>query len=88
MAAYLILNLGVKDRDESETYRQRVAPLVEKHGGRHLVRGGELQTIEGGLGRKRLVVLGFPSIEASRRPRRASASCCGRRRRATSLRLW
>jgi uncharacterized protein (DUF1330 family) len=41
--------------------------LVEKHGGRYLVRGGELHAIEGDLGLKRLVILEFPSIEAARR---------------------
>ena len=49
-----------------ETYRQRVAPLVEKHSGRYLVRGGEFHRLEGDLGLKRLVVLEVPSMEAAR----------------------
>ena len=67
MAAYFIVNLDVKDRDKFETYRQQVAPLVQKHGGRYLVRGGELHPLEGDLGLKRLVILEFPSMEAARR---------------------
>ncbi len=67
MAAYFIVNLDIGDAERFETYRQQVAPLVEQHGGRYLVRGGELHPIEGDLGLKRLVVLEFPSLEAARR---------------------
>ncbi len=67
MAAYFIVNLDVKDRERFEAYRQQVVPVVEKHGGRYLVRGGELHPVEGDLGLKRLVVLEFPSLEAARR---------------------
>ena len=66
MVAYFIVNLDVKDRDKFETYRQQVAPLVQKHGGRYLVRGGELHPIEGDLGLKRLVILEIPSVGAAR----------------------
>ena len=67
MPAYFIVNLDIRDPEKFETYRQRVAPLVEQHGGRYLVRGGELHLIEGDLGLKRLVVLEFPALEAARR---------------------
>ncbi len=50
MAAYLIVNLDIHDAERFETYRQQVAPLVEQHGGRYLVRGGELHPLEGDLG--------------------------------------
>ncbi len=68
MAAYFIVNLEVKDREAFERYRAGVPAVIEKHGGRYLVRGGELHPVEGGdLGLKRLVVLEFPSLEAARR---------------------
>ena len=67
MPAYFIVNLDVKDRERFEAYRQQVVPVVEKHGGRYLVRGGELHPVEGDLGLKRLVILEFPSLEAARR---------------------
>ena len=67
MAAYFIVNLDIRDPEKFETYRERVAPLVERHGGRYLVRGGGLHPLEGDLGLKRLVVLEFPSMEAARR---------------------
>lgn len=66
MAAYFIVNLDIRDAERFGAYRERVAPLVEKHGGRYLVRGGELHPVEGDLGLKRLVVLEFPSLDAAR----------------------
>ena len=67
MAAYFIVNLDIRDAERFEAYRRGVAPLVERFGGRYLVRGGELHPVEGDLGLKRLVVLEFPSSEAARR---------------------
>ena len=66
MAAYFIVNLDIRDAERFGAYRERVAPLVEKHGGRYLVRGGELHPVEGDFGLKRLVVLEFPSLDAAR----------------------
>ena len=67
MPAYFIVNLDVKDREKFERYHAEVPAVIAKHGGRYLVRGGELHPIEGDLGLKRLVVLEFPSLEAARR---------------------
>jgi uncharacterized protein (DUF1330 family) len=64
---YLIANLEVTDPAGFEQYRQKVTPLIEKFGGRYLVRGGELDKKEGSLALKRLVVLEFPSLDAARR---------------------
>ncbi len=67
MAAYFVVNLDVRDPERFATYREKVATVVADHGGRYLVRGGELHPIEGDLGLKRLVVLEFPSLEAAGR---------------------
>ena len=66
MAAYFIVNLDVKDREAFERYRAEVPAVIEKHGGRYLVRGGELHPVEGDFGLKRLVILELPSLEAAR----------------------
>jgi uncharacterized protein (DUF1330 family) len=42
-----------------------VAPLIAKYGGRYIIRGGEVEELEGHLGIKRLIVLEFPSLEAA-----------------------
>ena len=66
MKAYLIALVRV---DDAETYRQytaRTPALIAKAGGRFLVRGGPVETLEGAPFRDRLVVLEFPSMEAAR----------------------
>jgi uncharacterized protein (DUF1330 family) len=67
MTAYFIVNLDVRDPEKFETYRAGVPAVIERYGGRYLVRGGELHPVEGDPRFKRLVVLEFPSTEAARR---------------------
>ena len=65
MAAYLIANIEVKDPAKFEEYRQKVVPVIQKFGGRYLIRGGDVRCLEGNLPLKRLVVLEFPTVEAA-----------------------
>ena len=67
MPAYLIANVDVRDPAAFAEYSKRVTPLVASFGGRYLVRGGETHAMEGELGRKRLVVVEFPTMDAARR---------------------
>ncbi len=67
MPGYLIANIDVKDPAKFEEYRQKVAPVIAKFGGRYLVRGGEVRPLEGNLGLHRLVVLEFPTLEVAQR---------------------
>ena len=66
MKGYLIANLDIQDQPTFQRYREEVMPLIAKYGGRYIVRGGEVQDVEGHLGLKRLIVLEFPSLEAAR----------------------
>jgi len=65
MAGYLIANIEVKDPVKFEEYRQKVVPVIQKFGGRYLIRGGDVRCLEGNLPLKRLVVLEFPTVEAA-----------------------
>jgi uncharacterized protein (DUF1330 family) len=67
LPGYLIANLEVRDPARFEEYRQKVVPLIEKFGGRYLVRGGNVRRLEGDFPIHRLVVLEFPSVEAAQR---------------------
>jgi uncharacterized protein (DUF1330 family) len=67
MAGYLIANIEVKDPAKFEEYRQKVVPVIEKFGGRYLIRGGDVRHLEGNLPLQRLVVLEFPTLEAVQR---------------------
>ena len=63
MAAYLIADIEVTDPAGFEEYRQLVAPLVDKYGGRYVVRGGALETVEGDWSPNRIVIIEFDSME-------------------------
>ena len=67
MAAYVIVDLDVKNDAALESYRRAVPGTVAKYGGRFLVRGGAYEVLEGSWQPKRVVVLEFPSMDALRR---------------------
>jgi uncharacterized protein (DUF1330 family) len=61
--AYLILDIRVKDPDEYAAYREAAQGTLEPYGGRYLVRGGEIEVVEGDWSPERLVVVEFPSVQ-------------------------
>jgi uncharacterized protein (DUF1330 family) len=67
MPAYFIVDVDVTDPAGFEEYRKQVPATVERYGGRFVVRGGQVQTLEGTWQPKRVVVLEFPSVEQARR---------------------
>ena len=67
MAAYFIVDLEVTDPAGFEEYRKLVPGTIQKYGGRYIVRGGAVETVEGDWQPQRLVVLEFPSLEQAKR---------------------
>lgn len=68
MPAYFLVDVReIKDAAKMEVYRARVAPVVEKFGGRYLVRGGPFEIVEGDWRPVFPVLLEFPSMEQARR---------------------
>ncbi len=68
MPAYFLVDIReVKDAAKMEQYRARVAPVVQKFGGRYIVRGGPFEVVEGTYQPVRPVMLEFPSMEQARR---------------------
>lgn len=63
---YLIANLEVTDAAGFERYRAEVPAVIERFGGRYLVRGGALEAKEDAGRFKRVVVLEFETIERAR----------------------
>jgi uncharacterized protein (DUF1330 family) len=57
----------VDDADTYKKYTARTPALIQKYGGRFLVRGGVVEAIEGAPFKDRLVVLEFPSKAAAHR---------------------
>ena len=66
MAGYIIATIEVTDPDMFETYRGQVPATIEKHGGKYLVRGGDVEVVEGDQPARRTVVLEFESLEKAR----------------------
>ena len=62
MPAYLIGSITVKDPAEYEEYRARVPAVIAAHGGRYVVRGGQMEVLEGDWPMSRTVVLEFPDM--------------------------
>jgi len=66
MAAYVIANVRVTDPDRYPDYIGRVSQTIERHGGRYLARGGEVEVLEGDWEPQRLIILEFESMERLR----------------------
>ncbi len=66
MSAYVIAEVSVTDPQRYEEYRRLVPATLARHGGRFLVRGGAVETKEGGWTPARLVVLEFASMAQAR----------------------
>ena len=64
MPAYLIANIRVKDPAKFAAYREQVAPMIARFGGRYLIRGGAVTPVEGEPVFARVVVLEFPTMDA------------------------
>ena len=63
---YIIGHIKVTDPEGYPEYVQRDTPILESHGARFTVRGGQSQTMEGDMPEgARHVVIEFPSYEAA-----------------------
>jgi len=63
MVAYVVVEVEVEDKDRYEMYKRMVPPTLTPYGGRFIVRGGEVKTLEGEWSPKRVVIVEFPSVE-------------------------
>jgi uncharacterized protein (DUF1330 family) len=60
---YLIAEVTVLNEKLYSEYAAKAKGIVEKYGGRYLVRGGKAVPLEGGWNPQRIIVMEFPSIE-------------------------
>jgi uncharacterized protein (DUF1330 family) len=67
MAAYALIELEITNMEGLGPYVDAVSDTVAAHGGKYLVRLGDTEVVEGGLGEYPLkVVLEFPSMDAAK----------------------
>ncbi len=67
MPAYLVVQIKVTDPDKFAHYREAVPGVVQAFGGRYIVRGAQVEVLEGSHDGRRLVLFEFPSMEAIQR---------------------
>ncbi|GAC1327362.1 MAG: DUF1330 domain-containing protein [Mycobacteriales bacterium] len=65
MAAYVVCDIEVTDPEGYQGYRALSGPAVEKYGGRYLVRGGEVDILEGEWRPSRFVIIEFDDTAAA-----------------------
>lgn len=64
MAAYCLFdNLEVVDGPKLEEYKSRVAPVVQRYGGRYVVLGGRVDLMEGQWRPTFPVMIEFPDLD-------------------------
>jgi uncharacterized protein (DUF1330 family) len=66
MAGYIIADVQITDAEAYERYKAAVPASLAAYGGKFLVRGGRVETLEGDWVTNRLVVLEFESVEQAK----------------------
>jgi uncharacterized protein (DUF1330 family) len=66
MSAYVIVEIDIVDPTGYEKYKNLAGATVEKYGGKYIVRGGAVETLEGDWAPKRIVVLEFESVQRAK----------------------
>lgn len=66
MTAYIIARVEVRDWDRYRDYMKHTPRVIARFGGRFIVRGAEIHTLEGPPETRRMVVIEFPSLEQAK----------------------
>lgn len=66
MPAFVLVDINVHDPVRYEEYKKLAAPTVALYGGKYIVRGGKVETLEGKWSPTRLVILEFPSVDQAK----------------------
>jgi uncharacterized protein (DUF1330 family) len=66
MPAYLIARVQVTNWERYREYTKATPAAIEEFGGRFIVRGGEMITLEGPPESSRVVIIEFPSLDQAK----------------------
>ena len=66
MTAYVIASINVTDPDKYKNYMAVSPAAVAAAGGKFIVRGGNLEILEGDWSRPRIVIIEYPTREAAK----------------------
>ena len=64
--AYIIARVDVIDLEPYKDYMKATPAVIERLGGKFIVRGGEIVTLEGPEEKRRLVVIEFPDLDSAK----------------------
>ena len=67
MTAYIVVEVDVKDPERYADYRSMVPASLAVYGGKYLVRGGQVENLEGDWEPQRFVMIEFDSVEQAKR---------------------
>lgn len=66
MSVYVIVDISIRDSSAQPEYAQyveKVRPIVERHGGRYLARGGRITPLTGSWNPDRIILIEFPTAD-------------------------
>ena len=63
MAAYVIVEVTITDKELYEVYKKLTPAAIEAFDGKFVVRGGASESLEGEWNPERVVVLEFPNVD-------------------------
>jgi uncharacterized protein (DUF1330 family) len=63
---YVIAEVEIKDPTALQKYGEKAPQIVASHGGYYVVRGGDVQALEGEPPKGYIVVIGFDSVRKAR----------------------
>jgi len=67
MAAYVVVEVDVKDPERFAVYRSMVPASIAVYGGKYLIRGGQVENLEGDWEPQRFVMIQFESVDQAKR---------------------
>ncbi len=66
MRGYIVVDVNIKDMQGFTEYASRITDLIQKHGGKYIVKGAKPKVIREKIDVPQfLVVIEFPSVEAA-----------------------
>ncbi len=66
MPGYVYFQEDVFDHERFEEYKKQSVKSITQYGGKFIVRGGEIQVLEGDFNFSRVVIIEFPSVQVAR----------------------
>jgi uncharacterized protein (DUF1330 family) len=66
MRGYIIAKVNITNIEQYQQYMKATPSTISKYGGKIIVRGGEISTLEGDPVNERIVIIEFPSSEMAK----------------------